>query len=105
MAILKRRYIESVVVHGQLPIIAHVMNNSDIYFFIEEKTKNRIVKESVTGGSMTFLGAYSVYHVHSSGKKPVQPLSIVRAKWVTSPLCMMLVQYTNDAIALVSSQT
>jgi len=81
------------------------MNNSDIYFFIEEKTKNRIVKESVTGGSMTFLGAYSVYHVHASGKKPAQPLSIVRAKWVTSPLCMMLVHYTNDAIALVSSQT
>jgi hypothetical protein len=85
---LKRRYIEDIVVHRHLPIIAHVMNNTDIYFFIEEKTKNRIVKESLTGGSMRFLGAYSVFHIHAAKKvAPREPLQIVRAKWVNSPLC------------------
>ena len=64
VAILKRRYIEDIIVHRQLPIVAHLMNNTDIYFYIEEKSKNRIVKESLTGGSMKFLGAYSVFHTH-----------------------------------------
>lgn len=65
MAILKRKFIEDIIVHQHLPILAHLMNNSEIYFFIEEKTKNRLVKESLTGGSMRFLGAYSIYHSHS----------------------------------------
>ena len=77
------------------------MNKTELYFFIEEKTKNRLVKESLTGGSMRFLGAYSIFHSHSS--KAPAPLQIVRAKWVDSPLCMMIVHFTNDTLALVSS--
>ena len=86
-----------------------MVNNSEVYFYIEEKTKNRIVKESLTGGSMRFLGAYSVHH--SSAKNAsnvfskVAPLKIVRAKWVNAALCMMIVQFPNDTLALISSQS
>jgi hypothetical protein len=68
------------------------MNNTEIYFFIEEKTKNRIVKESLTGGSMKFLGAYSVYHhKEDSTAAPRQTSEIVRAKWVNAALCQLVV--------------
>lgn len=40
---MKREYIEDVIVHNHLPVLAHLMNNTEIYFYIEEKTKNRIV--------------------------------------------------------------
>ena len=53
------------MVHNHLPVLAHLMNNTEIYFYIEEKTKNRIVQESLTGGSMRFLGAYSVFQTLS----------------------------------------
>lgn len=100
VAILKRKFIQDVIPHSHLPILTHLMNNTELYFFIEEKTKNRLVKESLTGGSMRFLGAYSIYH-QAQGK----PLQMVRAKWVSGPLCMMVVQFTNDTLGLVSSQS
>jgi hypothetical protein len=106
VAILKRKYIQDIVVHEHLPILAHLINKTELYFFIEEKTKNRIVKESLTGGSMKFLGAYSVYHSlirhHRANETPSQ---IVRVKWVNSPLCQMIVQFENDTLALISSQS
>lgn len=58
--------------HDQLPVLAHLMNNTEIYFYIEEKTKNRIVQESLTGGSMRFLGAYSVFQTHHKAAAPGQ---------------------------------
>lgn len=82
------------------------MNNTEIYFYIEEKTKNRIVKESLTGGSMRFLGAYSVFHKADSKSLKTAPQAatkIVKAKWVNSALCQMIVQFSNDTLAMVCS--
>ena len=76
MAVLKREYIEDVMVHDQLPVLAHLMNNTEIYFYIEEKTKNRIVQESLTGGSIRFLGAYSVYQSHAKSAHNIHQRSL-----------------------------
>lgn len=75
------------------------MSNTEIYFFVDEQSKNQIIKRP----DMKFLGAYSVFHSkHHDAFK--EHLTIKSAKWVKD-LCQIIVHFSNNSIALISSFT
>ena len=92
------------MVHQQLPFVAHLMRDTEIYFYVDETSRNQIVKRP----DMKFLGAYSVFHTTKSNLGALSELNnsvrIKNAKWVKN-LCQMIVQFNNNSIALLSSFT
>jgi hypothetical protein len=76
------------------------MKNTEIYFFIDEQSKNQIIKRP----DMKFMGAYSVFHTSKHQNVLRDHIMIRSAKWVKD-LCMMVLHFSNNSIALLSSHT
>lgn len=53
---------------------------------------------------MKFMGAYSVFHSSKHQQVLNSHLTIKNAKWVKD-LCQMVIQFSNNSIALLSSFT
>ena len=47
------------MVHQQLPFTAYIMDDNEVYFFVEEESSLQIVSSN----EMKFAGAYSIHHV------------------------------------------
>eukprot|EP00347_Sterkiella_histriomuscorum_P004436 403360465 len=100
VVILKRKTIEKVIIHQQLPFVAHNMNNTELYFYIDEQSKNQIIKRP----DMKFMGSYTVFHQTKQHIRIDESLRIIQAKWVKN-LCQMVVHFSNNSLALLSSAT
>ncbi|CDW90006.1 wd-40 repeat-containing protein [Stylonychia lemnae] len=100
LLIMRRKTIENVITHQQLPFVAHIMKNTEIYFYIDEQSKNQIIKRP----DMKFLGAYSVYHTTKNESRVESTTKIISAKWVKN-LCQMVIHFSNNSLALLSSFT
>jgi hypothetical protein len=77
------------------------MENDEILFFIEENNSKQIVKDK----GLRFMGAYS-YHQSSavSAISSNEHVHIKTIKWI-SDLAQLLVHFSNNTIALISSRT
>ena len=73
------------------------MYSDEILFYIEEKNSKQLVKDK----GLKFLGAYSY---HQNANESDRNLHIVDIKWVNN-LAQILVHFSNNTIALISSRT
>ena len=70
------------IVHKQLPFVAELINNTELYFYVDEVNKNHIIRRL----DLQFFGAYSVYHTTKSQLVQASQLKIKSAKWIKN-LC------------------
>jgi hypothetical protein len=77
------------------------MENDEILFFIEENNSKQIVKDK----GLRFMGAYSYHHSTStSAVSNNENVHIKGIKWICD-LAQLLVHFSNNTIALISSRT